>query len=291
VDEVCFRSFRADWLTSGKSPKTIDQYIWALRRIARFGLALPPDLDLVDAREWLAKRQTEVAASTAHFEARTLRVFSAFTTSEFGIEDKLTKLRLPHVPNPGAQLTTSADDVHRLLESFVDDMTFEGVRDRALIHVMWASGARREEVAQMLVTKVYLIEASIELVHVKRTRSGATGRTAPLAGAVRPLHAYLRRRSAHPRQELPQLWISRLGRLTAWGVSQALQRRSKVAEIKLSPQSFRRGVATDWKAQGGSDSGLIAALGWTSPRMLMRYTAANSERLAVEEAKRLRGGP
>jgi hypothetical protein len=99
VDEVCFRSFRADWLTSGKSPKTIDQYIWALRRIAKSGLALPPDLDLVDAREWLARRQTEVAASTAHFEARTLRVFSAFTSAEFGMDVRLARLRLSHVPS------------------------------------------------------------------------------------------------------------------------------------------------------------------------------------------------
>ncbi len=118
MDEVCFRSFRADWLISGKSLRTIDQYVWALRRIARSGLPLPPDLDLVDAREWLAKRQTEVAASTAHFEARALRVFSAFTAAEFGLEDRLIRFRLPHVPNLGAQLTTSEDDVALLLESF-----------------------------------------------------------------------------------------------------------------------------------------------------------------------------
>lgn len=288
MDEVLIRSFRADWIGSGKSSKTADQYVWALRRIAAEGIPLPPDLDLVTAREWLARRQRHVKLSTAAFEARALKVFSAFAAIEFGDDDHLARLRLPNVPNPGAQATASREDVRKLLASFDTDQTFEGIRDRAMIHVLWASGVRREELAQMRVINVNLLDAYVDLDYVKRTRRGATSRTAPLAGAVRPLNVYMHRRKTHRHADRAELWLSRSGPLTPWGVGQALQRRSAAAGVKLSPQTFRRGMATDWKANGLSDSGLIAAMGWSSPRMLMRYTAANSERLAIEEARRAR---
>ena len=288
MDEITFRSFRADWRAAGKSANTADQMIWSLRRVARRGLALPPDLELVDAREWLAERLSEVSVATAHQEARSLRVFSKFVAEEFSQPDKLAGLKLPKVPEPMPQRTADGPTVERLLASFREDETFEGVRDRALIATLWCSGIRREEAAKMQTRHLDLYDESVFLDHVKRKPTGSTSRTAPLAGAVRPLHRYLARRKDHPQADHPSLWLTRYGAMSKFGISQAIQRRGIDAGLNLSPHDLRRGTATQWKASGGSDSGLMAALGWESPTMLRRYTKLHEGKLAVDEAKRLR---
>jgi integrase len=288
MDEVLIRSFKADWVAEGKSPNTVDQMVWALRRLERNGLRLPPDLELLEAREWLARRRGQVAVPTAHFEARSLRKFSAFVAAELNEPDLLAGLKLPSVPEPMPQRTASEELVTRVLRGFVDDDSFEGVRDRALIAMLWFSGVRRGEAAMMKVANVDLIEESVLLEHVKRTATGPSSRLAPIAGAVRPLHVYIRLRKRHIHSALPGLWITRFGPMTKFGIGQAVQRRGKAAGVELGCHDLRRGMATEWLEMGGSDSGLIRAMGWNSERMLLRYTRANGGRLAVDEAKRLR---
>jgi integrase len=67
-----------------------------------------------------------------------------------------------------------------------------------------------------------------------------------------------------------------------------LERRCKAADIGvISAHQFRRGLATQWLARGGSEIGLMRVAGWSSTRMVDRYTRARDEELALAEAVRV----
>jgi len=70
------------------------------------------------------------------------------------------------------------------------------------------------------------------------------------------------------------------------GVGQAITKRARRAGVNLTAHSFRRGLATRWLRSGGSEVHLMRVAGWSSPRMVARYTSA----VATEEALRAARG-
>jgi integrase len=58
------------------------------------------------------------------------------------------------------------------------------------------------------------------------------------------------------------------------GLTQMLDRRSKLAGVVDTCHSFRRSLAVRWLRGGGSEANLMRAAGWSNASMVSRYTAS-----------------
>jgi integrase len=101
---------------------------------------------------------------------------------------------------------------------------------------------------------------------------------AKTAEAVR---RYLRERRNHPWSALPDLWLTRYGRLTTSGLAQMLERRGKQAGLgRVHPHQLRHTAAHRWLADGNGETDLMRLMGWESREMLGRYAASAADERA-----------
>jgi integrase len=188
---------------------------------------------------------------------------------------------LPYLPEPQVSPTlpvAEVDDIADLVATCASN-SFEDVRDRALIHVLADTGVRRDELVGMRWSDLDLAGATItlrsETTKVSKSRVVAIG-----SDTIRALRLYLRRLDLLSHDD--PMWIGRRGPLASNGVGQLITKRARRADVNLTAHSFRRGLATRWLRQGGSEVHLMRLAGWTSPRMIARYVAS----VATEESLR-----
>jgi len=66
--------------------------------------------------------------------------------------------------------------------------------------------------------------------------------------SARDLDRYLRLRAAHPRAELPWLWLGPKGRLTPSGIYQMIKDRGRAIDLpELHPHQLRHTFSHDWQ--------------------------------------------
>lgn len=186
----------------GRSARTIIEYRWMLERFggwaATAGVALVADC----TRELLRGFQGELLRHTTD-KARQLspasialrltviRQFFAYLTREgFLLADPARDLELPRKrPRTAAAPVLTVREVEILLAT-PDVRTLHGLRDRAVLEVLYGSGLRRAELVALCVEDVDLSAATVT---VKRGKGGA-GRVVPTTReSVRWLRLYLTR--------------------------------------------------------------------------------------------------
>ncbi|MFZ0324193.1 MAG: site-specific integrase, partial [Actinomycetes bacterium] len=126
-----------------------------------------------------------------------------------------------------------------------------------------------------------------------RRGKGGKGRVVPYgAQTTRALDRYLRARRSHRLADTPALWLgSRSKGFTYDALYKALALRAGRAGVTgFHPHQLRHTTAHRWLAAGGSEGGLMAVAGWTRPDMLLRYTQAQAQSRAADEARRLNLG-
>lgn len=162
-------------------------------------------------------------------------------------------------------------------------------RDEALVRFMVETGCRAGEVAAMLLPDVDL-PAGIAIV---RRGKGGKGRSVPFGPqTTRALDRYIRARRTHRLASTDALWLGDRGKKFGYdALHKTLTMRATMAGIPgFHPHRLRHTAAHRWLAAGGSEGGLMAVAGWTRPDMLLRYTRAQAEHRAAEEARRLNLG-
>jgi integrase/recombinase XerD len=241
-----------------------------------FSLATATPFDLV---AYLTERSKTVQAATIAVDVRALRCFYRWRAEALDVEDPSRKLKLPRIPEPVTQ-SCSLDSYTRLMSS-IPRTGLWNTRDRAIIAVLWSSGARLSEMTRMRKEDLDLQGGTFTIPKAKSRRPRTVGLTPE---ACKALRAYLR--YSRPG---PWLWAGTQGPLGSEGIRQMIERRSKVAGVKVTAHMFRRGLAERWIAAGGSETLLRFHAGWESPLMIKRYVRANGERLAVQEHLRLLG--
>lgn len=138
--------------------------------------------------------------------------------------------------------------------------TAAGQRDRALLEVLYASGARVGEVVGLNLSDLHL-EEGYAIVRGK----GGKERLVPLGrAAVAALKAYLanaRPRLAHGRQSEAVFLNQKGGRLSQRGVRYILARYVRLAGLdeRISPHTFRHSFATHL-LEGGADLRVVQEL-------------------------------
>lgn len=217
-----------------------------------------------------------------------VRSFTAFAAAEGWLPlDPGASVRPPKAPMrlPKA---ISVHDMERLLGAAAtseDDPV--QLRDRALLELLYATGARISEAVGLSVDDVTtLSDAGGELSVVRVTGKGNKQRVVPLGSYARAaIDAYLVRARpvfAARGTSTPALFLgargARLSRQSAWLVIQAAAERAGLAE-HVSPHTFRHSFATHL-LEGGADVRVVQELlGHASVATTQIYTMVTADML------------
>ena len=265
-----FESFELSLKADGLRPHTVSCYLRDVRRFWEF--AQPEDPKSVTSdqiRKFVTSLKSKLSPKTVHETQMGLRRFFRFLIAEGELTAdpskpvRLTKYRV--TPQP----TYTLDEVKKLLSS-CRVSTKEGVRNHAIISVLFDTGVRESELVSMSIP-----DWDNSTVWV----DGKTGqRLVPLGtNALRSIDRYARKWNVTD----GNLWMGKYGPLTRWGVLQLVQRQCTKAGVEhKGVHAFRRAAAAQMKRLGMNDSDILEVMGWKDVTMLRRYTAAVATELA-----------
>lgn len=176
------------------------------------------------------------------------------------------------------------EEVVRLLDTPSLD-TVQGLRDRALMELLYATGARITEAIELDVDDLVSLEHDDTTV-VRLFGKGSKERVVPLGSyAVDAVHAYLirgRPQLAAGGKGSPGLFLNRFGgrvsRQTGWNV---MKQAAEAADItsEISPHTLRHSFATHL-LQGGADVRVVQELlGHASVTTTQIYTHVTADTL------------
>jgi len=220
----------------------------------------PQQIDRSLLRSYLAELDDVgyVKASIARRVAE-MRSFGDFLVREKTLErNPFRSISAPRIPKRLPNYLT-VTEVKALL-AVPDTSTPLGLRDRAIIEVLYGAGLRVSELAALDVADVDTIQAQVRVVGKgKKERVGLLGRQ-----AVRAVRAYLEagRPELLSKQPTNALWLNhRGGRLTVRGVAFILSKAAKQTDIRtsVSPHVLRHTFATHL-LDGGADLRVVQEL-------------------------------
>jgi integrase/recombinase XerD len=204
----------------------------------------------------------------------------------FALRDGLVEVdvaREVRPPTPPRRLPKAIgiDEVERLLEAAGYAGTVLSVRDRALLEVLYGTGARISEAVGLVVDDVDLDECSVLLAG-----KGGKQRRVPLGSyAARALAAYLvqaRPVLAASGRGTPRIFLNSRGgplsRQSAWTVLRTAAERAGL-DSGISPHTLRHSFATHLM-EGGADVRVVQELlGHSSVTTTQIYTLVTVDRL------------
>jgi integrase/recombinase XerD len=274
----------------GLSTNTIGAYRRDLTRYAEFLRTRGLDDARAVADRDVAAHVAAVSRSThgdgKHYRASSvvralssIRAFHRFLLREGDVDRDPTagvvRPKLPRtLPRP-----LSIEDVSRLLAQ-PDPSSASGLRDRAVLETLYASGVRISELVGLDVDDVDLEDGSVRVLG-----KGSKERDVPLGRYARDaVSAYLTRVRPQlaTRRSRSALFLNlRGGRLTRQGCALILQKHARAARIgrKLSPHTLRHSFATHL-LEGGADVRVVQELlGHASVATTQVYTLVTRQHL------------
>ncbi|MFO1062965.1 MAG: site-specific tyrosine recombinase XerD [Pirellulales bacterium] len=266
------------------SDNTVAAYGRDLKRFLQWlGPSSPARLKLADLSEFVASLQREkLAPASVSRLVVAIRMFFKYLQLEGLIQDNPTELlqtqkmwqRIPKVLTPAA--------VDRFLAA-PKKFDLHWRRDRAILELLYATGCRVSEVANMLVANVHLAEGFC-LVEGK----GSKQRMVPLgARAVAAVDEYIR--CVRPRllgardpADVKWLILSRSGRRlrreAIWELVKRYALRSDI-DPSISPHTLRHSFATHLLGGGADLRQIQEMLGHASIQTTQIYTQVEMSRL------------
>lgn len=266
------------------SPNTIRAYetdLQALVEWARREGVDPFHVSHVQIREWLAElRGAGYATTTQNRHLSAVRsLYKWLVSRDITDEDAAAAVASPKLSKrlPG---TLSDSDVGRLLSACSNDP--EGLRDRALIELLYASGARISEVSALDVRDVDVRQRQVRLFG-----KGSKERVVPLyPRAVEAVQAYVK--DARPSlaccsgRATNALFLSSRGnRMSAAALRERFERLVELAGLdpSITPHAMRHTFATQLLDGGADLRSVQELLGHESLSTTQIYTHLSVERL------------
>lgn len=262
------------------SDSTIRAYEKDLQFLEEFVKTLEPEAELASLdRETLHQylvwlREQELADSTIERRLATIKAFYKFLVKREYREDnpagelsfRDTRRNLPTV--------WSEKEIQQFIE-LPDETEDSGLRDRALLEVLYSTGARVSEVSD-LDWKDY--ESTRE--QLKVVGKGGQKRLVPLGPPAREaLEAY--RGTVQSEDESPLFQNNRGGRLTSRGIRYLIDKYQAQCEVPktISPHVFRHSCATHMLNRGASLRAVQELLGHTTISTTQVYTHVSTDKL------------
>lgn len=274
----------------GRSSKTAENYHLYLERFIEFSGDLTSDKITADIvrkyRLWLNRykndQNDELALITQYYHLVALRGFLAYI-SKRGIQSLTPeKIELPKIVRKQVSFLDH-DEVLRLLDTF-DTSKLPGLRDKALIELLFSSGLRVSELTSL----------NKDHVNTKRrefTVRGKGQKDRPVfisQKAAEMVEEYLAKRT----DNLDPLFISysrnvsssndgSYRRLSPRSVQRMIEKHSKLAGITkhVSPHTLRHSFATDLLMNGADIRSVQAMLGHSNISTTQVYTHVTDKHL------------
>ena len=269
----------------GASTNTLKAYERDLRRYERYlaeinCVEITPQV-IFDHVSQL--RRSQLSESSIARAVVALRNFHQFVSKESGVADPTLEVEVPKIPKrlPKA---LSINEVTSLIESCAHEGS--GIRDRAIIELLYASGARVSELIKLDIDDVAEVSlAEKKTMTIKVRGKGGKERFIPVGSfAQAALSQYLVRIRpillTHSRERA--LFLNshggRLTRQSAWNIVVEAAERSGLAG-KVSPHSLRHSFATHL-LDGGADVRVVQELlGHASVTTTQIYTLITIDKL------------
>ena len=210
-----------------------------------------------------------------------IRSWYNFLEKDAGISNQVKEYLPPKIPKRLPKALT-IDEVSRLIDSCDDSII--GIRNRALLELLYATGTRVSEAVALNVGDISMSEDSVVTVKVKG--KGGKERLVPLGSyAQKALDQYLvRSRPVLLKKPnvaaffLNESLGTRLSRQSGWQVVKDSAERAKVAS-EVSPHSLRHSFATHL-LDGGADIRVVQELlGHSSVTTTQIYTLVTIDKL------------
>ncbi|HET6512623.1 MAG TPA: site-specific tyrosine recombinase XerD [Candidatus Kapabacteria bacterium] len=166
------------------------------------------------------------------------------------LEVKAVKRKLPDV--------LTIEEVDAIL-SQPDPSTNKGVRDKAVLEFLYASGARVSEVTELTLTQLWLADGLVKLFGKgKKERVVPVGK--PAKDAVEKYLDHVRPLLTKPGKQTDAVFLnqergSAISRMTVWNIIQEYTKSARV-EKNISPHTFRHSFATHL-LEGGADLRIV----------------------------------
>ncbi len=291
-DTVLERFTDALWLEDGLSPNTLEayrsdlaQFLAWLRDVGSGGQrAGLPTLGLLQAgeAELLAYMAWRVPGGKATSSNRRLTVFKRFY--RWALREGLltvdpTLKLLSAKPMPRLPKTLSEHQVERLLQA-PDENEPLGLRDRAMLELMYASGLR---VSELVGLRTFELSLSDQVLRVQG--KGSKERLVPFGDVAR---AWLVRYMAEARPQILQgqltedLFVTARGagmtRVMFWMLVKKYARLAGI-DVPLSPHTLRHAFATHLLNHGADLRAVQMLLGHADISTTTIYTHVARERL------------
>jgi integrase/recombinase XerD len=227
------------------------------------------ELDRSDLRKWIASLSREGLAPTSVARAvSTARGFYKFLMLDGHLKNNPAEdLDTPQRSNYLPKFLTE-DEINKLL-SAPDVSTEEGIRDRAILELMYATGLRVSELVNLKNPDVDILTGLI-VCHGK----GSKERRVPLGkSAIHWLQQYAAVKASYGKQSSPYVFLSRgkqFDRYLAWSM---IKSRAEEVGIKgVSPHTLRHSFATHLLQHGADSRSVQALLGHSDISTTQIYT-------------------
>lgn len=269
-------------LTSRFSPRSVESYTaglrafrdWLLLRGQCFADVRPADLEAYQAYLYAAQKQGGglYAVSSQALLLLGVRSFYRFLCRRsYLLFDPSAALELPKVPTRLPRVILKPHEVKRILEA-PDGVTPVGLRDRAILETLYATGIRVSELVHLQLDHVDTGERLLRVVQGK----GRKDRNLPLTrAAADAIEDYLTR--GRPKllgsRSRAELFLGTLGLGLSRGVVGRLVKHYAAKLNKpVTCHTFRHTVATHLLRGGADIRHIQALLGHRSLATTERYT-------------------
>src|SRR5687767_12504026 len=243
------RDFKKEFLTyiqveKGLARHTLESYERDLTRLQQWAIGNGKqiaELTRADLRKWIASLSRDGLAPTSIARAvSATRGFFKFLMLDGHLkrhpaEDLDTPQRFSYLPK-----FLTEDEINRLFAA-PDVSTDEGIRDRALLEIMYAAGLRVSELVSLKQSDVDL-HTGMVLCHGK----GSKERRVPLGkSAIHWLQRYAAVKAAYGKHDSTLMFLHRgkhFTRQLAWSIIK--RHADSVGISKVSPHTLRHSFAT-----------------------------------------------
>ena len=236
------------------SANTIESY---MRDLAQFAHFILRQYDVEPKRverqmierymEWLYERGREKSSQARNLSG--IKSFYNFLLLSDIVESSPAEHILP--PKAGRHLpdTLSVEEIDRIIGS-IDHSTAKGLRDRAILEVLYSCGLRVSELCDLKLGDLFFGEG-----YIRVTGKGDKQRLVPISGIARDrIQLYLDVRHTDRRSEDSVFLNNRGSKLTRVMIFTIIKQAALLAGIdkKISPHTFRHSFATHL-LEGGAD--------------------------------------